>query len=298
MSKKQIILFDLSILLLFIISVVIAAAIPTALTILFTDSTLAKYSFDLCCLSVFVFYCIWIKLSRNMLENYLYVKLDANAFYDICMNSLFLRYVYYGSAYFYTGRYQETVNICVENIRKSRKSNWKYYNTLFCTYFILGDYDKLIELRKWAPQPKKLKNKPIYMGPLLEGDYEAAKQALLGYMNNNSSEPAKSFDYFVYGVICCKLEQLDEAKTYFKMIVDKYPNLGISKQAKEYLTAIDFGMPLPTYSEILPENTKHIKVGKIKARTFIANIFYVLLFFAGTYFLMNLALLTYYFVQF
>lgn len=297
MSKKQIILFDLKIFHLLILAIIFSGVIPAAIVLLLGNSELANYSAVIFCAVYLICLYGWIKISRGIYVGYLRKKLDGYAFHDLCMNSLFFRYVYSIEAYFYSGRYQEAVNASVESIRKSRKADLRNYNVLSCIYFILGDYGKIAELSKWAPKPKKPNGSVGFMTYFLDGNYQNAKQALFEALESKPSELNASFYDFCLGIVCNKLEQYDEARTYFRLIADNYPKLGIAKQAEEQLTALEIGLPLPEYPEMVPDDTKYISKGKLKAYAVVFSIIAISTIVLSNL-LMNSILLVYYFIKF
>lgn len=154
--------------------------------------------------------------------------------------------------------YNAVINICNLKLEDKKVKNYRFLfiQYLARTYFDLGDHENLkatcdrfenelskIKNLKSANRIKNAFGNPIkYYESYLSADYKACKEQykqLIDETNILNNKLAKIAAYYLYAIACYKLDEFEEAKAYFTIIVNEAPMLCYCETAKNYINAID-----------------------------------------------------------
>lgn len=155
----------------------------------------------------------------------------------------------YLSVAYFTGDYQEAINICSDKVKSKCKDKYFYLNWLSLTYFVLGDTVNLkIACSKFddiasASKTDLYKIIPLqkHLSLFADGKHEELKNL---YETEDLSNRVKSsicnFEY-IHAVNFYKLGETEKAKELFEKIVNEAPLLNLCELSKEHLTNIENG---------------------------------------------------------
>lgn len=154
--------------------------------------------------------------------------------------------------------YNAVINICNLKIEDKKTKSYKYLfiQYLARAYFDLGDYENLkATCERFESELSKVKNLKLakkirnaYENPIkyyesyLSADFKTCKEQYKRLIDDDiaaNSKLTKIAAYYLYAIACYKLGELEEAKTYFTVIVNEAPLLCYYETAKNYIFAID-----------------------------------------------------------
>lgn len=178
----------------------------------------------------------------------------------------------YLSVAYFTGDYQEAINICSDKVKSKCKDKYFYLNWLSLTYFVLGDTVNLkIACSKFDDIASTSKTDLYKIIPLqkhlslfADGKHEELKNL---YEKEDLSNRVKSsicnFEY-IHAVNFYKLGEIEKAKGIFEKIINEAPLLNLCKLSKEHLIAIENGEEYSKEPIILTPSECSATIKKVK----------------------------------
>ncbi len=240
--------------------------------------------------------------ARNNFLNIIFKEANSTKFKNIILNNRYfippISYKIYAS--YYSGDYSTTINICQTMLKKtkSQKATCSYLTIMAHTYFenndyenlekVCQDFENLYENKEKFEKAKKQNPTIVYYQKFLEVQYDwcietcKANTSLNGEKSAYGKVPQIYALYNLAKVLYVSGDK-NEAKEYFKLILELAPNLNISKIANNYLNAINNSeeLTLDKTEIIIQENYKlydEKTIVRIKKQHIISCIAVVLLF--------------------
>lgn len=179
----------------------------------------------------------------------------------------------YATFYYYSGAYQNAVDICHAVIGQKKRKKAAAYRYYAGACFEWGDVEALgrvcAEFTAFSQNAKR-RDMKLY-APVMElyrlfanGEYEALKQQYAALEHHKYNNATKWTCAYVYAVTCYLLSDLDTAKVYFSAIATEAPLMNIGRLSARHLANIDEGKPyesvsvrvFPTEGYTLPSASK------------------------------------------